>query len=74
VIFLQHHSQAKLAISVHAHHYVHAGRLTSVRSKHLQNLKLDAGFRKQVGQVCENKLLVRRPTTTTKNSFLTNGN
>jgi hypothetical protein len=42
--------------------------------KHYNNLKLGAGFRKQVGQVCENKLRVRRPATTTKNNFLTNEN
>ena len=42
--------------------------------KHYNNLKLAAGFRKQVGQVCENKLRVRRPATTTKNNFLTNEN
>jgi hypothetical protein len=46
----------------------------SPEQRALKHLKLDAGFQKQVGQVCENKLLVRRPTTTTKNNFLTNGN
>jgi hypothetical protein len=38
--------------------FVHDGRLTSVRTNTYNNLKLDAGVRKQVGQVCENKLLV----------------